>query len=393
MFKLRPIVLVLSAGLLQACASPLATQEISMQPVLRIRHSSDQAAATYYQLGKYHHERDNLDLARAAYVHSIALDGRQMEARNALATISSQQGKLDEAKSILQLLVKDYPGVAHLYNNLGYVYYMQGQFKAAVDTLERAIMLDSKNERAHNNLQAVRAALASNTASAAIRNINNPLAEATTVGLKKVETVAANTAPSTEMRHATTQAAPYVPPTTALRPPEPSITHPSTMLQTRLEIMQLAQNVFELKRKDTIAPLIAERHSEKASVTTAPPLTDPTLVAKNTSRLEIANGNGVTGMARRIRDVLGQRGIAVSRLTNERPYKRQDTEIQYRVGHEQKAEALKHALRGVAAMVPANALPRNSDVRLVLGKDAIGKMALIEDSANDLRLTLNEKTD
>lgn len=107
------------------------------------------------------------------------------------------------------------------------------------------------------------------------------------------------------------------------------------------------------------------------------------------SRVEVSNGNGITGMAKRIKGVLGRYGIAVSRLTNDRPFKQQDTKIQYRAGYEQAAESLKLALRGHAVVVPVSNLSGNTDVRLVLGKDAVAHMALIEEWASQSRLASN----
>jgi hypothetical protein len=86
--------------------------------------------------------------------------------------------------------------------------------------------------------------------------------------------------------------------------------------------------------------------------------------------VEIANGNGVTGMARRIKAVLGRQGIAVSRLTNARPFHQLATTIEYRIGHARRADQLRDALGGHALLVAAPNLPAQSDVRLVLGRDA-----------------------
>jgi hypothetical protein len=397
MSKLKPIAAVLGTGLLAACAAPPIQQEIAMQPVLQVRHSSDKVAATYYQLGKYHHERGNLDLALAAYIRSIELDSRQLEARNALASIHLKQGRLDEARSILLQLVADYPGVAHPYNNLGYVYSMQGNFDAAETALQRALMLEPGNERARNNLAAVQAALASHGERAdvnlglapTVNDARTASPDATTVNRNGRELVTATIASPSAMQPATKLPEQATSSTPAPRPQEQTNMTPPLAPQTRMEVVQIVPNVYELKQKTVIAPVIAERQVEKAVVAAAAPI--PALApAPRTSRVEVANGNGVTGMARRISGVLGQHGIAVSRLTNELPYKQQNTKIQYRVGYEREAANLKNALRGFALMVPIDNLSGNSDVRLVLGKDAIGQLALIEGSASGLRMALNE---
>jgi hypothetical protein len=87
-------------------------------------------------------------------------------------------------------------------------------------------------------------------------------------------------------------------------------------------------------------------------------------------------------MAKRIKQVLGRQGIAVSRLTNARPFQQVETTIEYRAGHALHAEHLRDALRGHAVLVAAPNLPTLSDVRLVLGKDATVHLAWLNSVDN-----------
>lgn len=370
----RPLILALGACLLQACVAPPAKQalvpELAIQPVLRVRHSSDQTAATYYQLGKYHLERGNFDLARSAYEYSLTLDGRQLEPRNALAALHAQQGRLDEARALLEHIVADYPGVAHPYNNLGYVYYLQNNYAAAITTLQQALALDAGNERARNNLDAVQRAQANHDKHTTMAGelpppLNQPVAAPGPVTAAVADT----------------------------RSQGLVIMSPPLEPQARMEVVQVVPNVYELRLKSAIKTVLADLQLEKTVATAAPPLPLPALArtsAAPLSRIEVANGNGINGMARRISHVLGQHGIAVSRLTNERPYKQQDTKIQYRPGYEQTAQGMRHALGGYAVVVPSPYLSGNSDVRLVLGKDAIAQIAQLEGSAQVSLLTAHE---
>lgn len=410
MFTLRPLTIALGACLLQACVAPPTQKELAMQPVLRVRHSADQTAATYYQLGKYHQERGNVDLARAAYAYSVELDGRQLEARNALAAIHAQQGRLEDAKVLLLQLVADYPAVAHPHNNLGYVQYLQGNYDAAVSTLQRALVLDSGNPRTLNNLQAAKvelaklgerpaAALASASATKDAQGAPPEKTAANTAAIRQDEmTVMAASTPAPvplpiPVPAVQRPAESAVSPAPAPRTQELAVAIPPSVPQTRMEVVQVVPNVFELRPKPVMSPVVAEKQAEKAVVVATAPVAAPAITpspalaaATKPSRVEIANGNGITGMAKRIKGVLGRYGIAVSRLTNDRPFKQLDTKIQYRAGYEQAAEGLKFALRGHAVVVPVNSLSGNTDVRLVLGKDAVAHMALIEEWANQSQL-------
>lgn len=291
MFTLRPIVIVLGAGLLQACVAPPTQKELAMQPVLRVRHSADQTAATYYQLGKYHQERGNVDLARAAYAYSVDLDGRQLEARNALAAIHAQQGRLEDAKVLLLQLVAEYPAVAHPYNNLGFVHYLQGNYDAAVATLQRALVLDSENQRTRNNLQAAKVELAKLGERPAVARAPAPAtmgtqgvlpgeATATITENRKDEMTVTATAASTPapvtvpVPTAAVQrpAELAVSPAPAPRTQELAVAIPPSVPQARMEVVQVVPNVFELRPKPAvaavaaIAPVIADRQPEKAVV-------------------------------------------------------------------------------------------------------------------------------
>ena len=91
-------------------------------------------------------------------------------------------------------------------------------------------------------------------------------------------------------------------------------------------------------------------------------------------RVEIANGNGVPGMAACVAERLRALGAADSaRLRNALPYNTTTTVVRYRAGHDQAARALARQLpRTGSGDVPAVAgvdRADSLDVRLVLGHD------------------------
>lgn len=417
MFKLRPIAIALGTGLLQACATPPAPQALAMQPILQVRHSADSTAATYYQLGKYHQQRGNLDLALTAYNASIELDRRQLDPRNALASIDYQQGKFDKAKTLLLQLVAEFPTVTHPYNNLGYLQYKEGDYAAAAETFQRALTLDANNERARNNLEALRQAVASRAAA-------NPVAAAGVTRESQLLPVAANaTAGSNNVSVADVQSSTI----TLLQPPRVDASalaaisaprFPVLVTESRMELIAVTPNVYDLKLKGStslavgapasrlelvaLAPDVYELKLKSSAVIASSPakdVSDKTIVAAAATparkavtpaaRLEVANGNGVGGMAKRIGNALGQKGIAVSRLTNERPYTQQATKIEYRAGYEQAATALKRAMNGHAVLVQSSDLSAKTDMRLVLGKDAVSNMAQIENLSGVASVAVN----
>lgn len=333
MSRLRPIAaFVLGSALLPACVGPAAKPQMIIKPVTEIRHAAGAGAAAYYERGAYYQTRGDLDLALGAYAQALTLDGRHVEARNAVATIYSQQGKFAKAESTLREVIAQNPGAAYLHNNLGYIHYLQGKHEAAITELRTAISLDPKNEWARNNLEMAQAALAA--------RFDGPAKHAEIAPVQAADTaegfqIWSDGERSDGNMKATASAA--------------------------------SRTVPEIAKP--IAPEIA---------TPIMPVHTPVAVAAGEFRLEISNGNGMTGMAKRVSQLLGRQGIPVYRLTNQPPYRQVKTEIQYREGFQQQAEKLRESLQGYAVVARVVAPRRRVDIRVVLGQDIKTRMAELE---------------
>ncbi|MES2129186.1 MAG: LytR C-terminal domain-containing protein [Pseudomonadota bacterium] len=362
MTTLRPLSgALLGASLLLGCSAPPLRDELLMQPALQVHHSGNQAADAYYQIGRFQQERGELDLALTAYNYAIARDAHHEMARVAAAVIHAQQGRLDQAKATLLAVVAEYPNLAQPYNNLGYVHYLQGDYEAAAIALRRAVALEPGNAKARANLQLADAALASRTPAAPADGGAAMLASAAAPAVR------AEAPPA------------LLAPAAVAATPQPA----------RMELVQLEPHVYQLRRSADSAPPVqlaaaapaaapapAAAAAATAMVTAA--AAAPAARVLPPSRLEVANGNGVTGMAKRVSRALVQRGIAVARITNERSFRQPETRIHFRVGYEQQAQALVDALHGHARMVLATNMAAQSDLRLVLGRDAVKQLAVLE---------------
>lgn len=89
-------------------------------------------------------------------------------------------------------------------------------------------------------------------------------------------------------------------------------------------------------------------------------------------RLEISNGNGITGAAARLARTLDVDGLKAVRLTNVKNFNVPRTRIEYPQAQQQMAATLSQRL-GVPLKVRRVALP-GSDLRLVLGHDATTRL-------------------
>jgi tetratricopeptide (TPR) repeat protein len=402
MIKLKPIALAaIGCGLLQGCSMQPPTRQLAVQPVVRGDQPGNQAAS-WNRLARFHHERGQLALALGAYAQSLALDAGQLEARNAVAVIEAQQGNLESSRKALVALVNDFPGEAQPHTNLGYVLHLMGDHAGATRTLRRAMALGA-GPKAFQNLQLAEAALGKTPADDAPRladaqvptsapatmaaPVVMPAAAPATVDVQVATnahgTVNASPVPATPRRSepAPLAAAPLAASKPALEagkialpaPAEAQRTAPQQLtvlstaareIATHMELVKVAANVYELKDRVAAAPAIAPVAAAPKAGAPAVPQADKVRMA----RLEVANGNGVAGMARRFRSLLGQMGIPVDRLSNDKPYQQVATTIQYSPGFERQAASLQKALQGKARL--ASKPPSASDVRLVLGKDA-----------------------
>jgi len=407
--KLKPIVLAVIGGglLLQGCGAP-PPRPLAMQPVMRV--NQDNQVSSWNRLGRFHHEHGQLALALGAYAQSLSLDANQLEARNAVAVIEAQQGQLEEARKALVALVNDYPAEAQPHTNLGYVQYLMGDNVAAAQTLRRAMALGA-GPKAFQNLQLAEAAAAPATTPSAAEPpmiaASAPADAPRAAAPAPAAAVSVVSEPAPE---------PYVP-----RAPKPtmSIADP-TQIASRMELVQLSSNVFELKQRVAAAPAPAPATAPASALAAAKPAlvaapqsqqllrvaAEPTAQAATQApaqaalaavpkankvqmaRLEVSNGNGVTGMAKRFRSMLGQMGIPVDRLSNDKPYRQVATTIQYSPGFEKQAESLQKALQGKAQL--SSKQLQASDVRLVLGKDAQQSLTAASEAAGLTLMALND---
>ena len=104
-------------------------------------------------------------------------------------------------------------------------------------------------------------------------------------------------------------------------------------------------------------------------------------------RLEVANGNGVSGAAAKVGRFLRWQGYAAARLTNQKPYKTQATQIQYRAGYEAQAQLLQSQLLDSPELVQRNDI--NANVRLVLGRDMVNQLAHYEQKTSAVQVAVN----
>ena len=175
----------------------------------------------------------------------------------------------------------------------------------------------------------------------------------------------------------------------AARPPAPTPAQQADPLASmpRTEVRQIGAAMVEVLRvTPTLAALPVSSPSPSpsplarasTSATASPgmpadpqgpiPIPAPAQPMPALVRLEISNGNGVTGAAARLARSLSAEGLKTVRLTNVKNFDVPLSRIEYRQEQQQMAESLSERL-GLPLKAKNEASPR-SDMRIVLGHDA-----------------------
>lgn len=340
-FKRHAIALAAgSVALFSGCAAPQLSANLTVEPIMAVKNGIEEGERMY-RIGRYFQGQLRNDSAEEAFLKALARNPAHVEARNALGTVYFAQGRMQKAEEQFKLAIAAAPERAHLHNNLGYLYLEIRRSDEAVAAFKVARELDPHNPRILNNLAA---------------------AEGTPDKAGTAPAVTAN---------ATTE------PVTAPLPEEPAVklaTPPAQQPSSAptVQLASVAPNVWELQ------PIVPPAASAQR-VAVAAPAPKPVILAVPAAvirvppaaaeRMEVANGNGVTGLARRVGLYLREQGYVQPRLTNDKSFTLPRTEIHYVPGAEALARQLGESFAQPPRLVPVARLDRQVPVRLVLGKD------------------------
>jgi tetratricopeptide (TPR) repeat protein len=315
---LSALPLLCSGVLLLACSSP-PPQPDAGGPAFSAANDNYRRGRNLYLARRY-------DDAIAAYEAALRLDATHVNARNGLAIAYAEQRDFARAIPIWRDLTRDAtmasgPAAAFLFANLGYAYLLSGDFDAAQVALEKACLLDPLDQRAWQYLGETLLKLGQEERgrqmlrqAEALRAHDFRADYATAHGGTRL--------PAIEQAVKTTQ-----------RPDDE---------WAAVEVVRKDDGMLELRRV-------------------------PSNRAAPIARLEISNGDGRQGLARRVARQLRDAGLAVVRLTNEKGFGVRRTRVEYQPAFRTVAERL---ARQVGTGEPVEAgMDGRADVRLVIGHD------------------------
>lgn len=331
MSTLRSLTAVAGALAIMGCTSPPQQQQplqSFVKPFEVVRHGTD--PQTLYRTGRYFQGQLRFDQAIDAYRQVLAAQPGNADALNALGVIYSQQNRPELAEQSFRLALQSDPGAARVHNNLGYHLMQNGRVAEAIVSFERARELDPGNVDTGVNLASARA------------RMGLPAEAPAQLAAAPAQAVAA---PAQAIAAQTVAAPAAVPTPAVVSLPAPAAAPAQPTVPVALD--RVADGVYALG--------VAKPQPQAASAVG--------------QHLEVSNGNGATGLARRVSTLLSAQGAGPARLTNSKPYGTASSTIQYVAGAERMARDINARLPAPLPLAPIAGLERNVQVRVLLGKD------------------------
>ncbi len=333
---------LLSSSLAAGCAwipwnqgsDSTPSTELRARVVSKVReHDGTESAIAFHALGRHLQREGRWDEAERAFGRALDFDPSYAEARNALAALAALRGDLQGAISTLSSLVTLHPEQPHLLGNLGYAYYLRGDYVLAKQKFSQALIIDPHYDAAWQKLLLVREKL-------------GEASDEEHLGSPAMTTIAPKSDPAMSA---------------ALNP-----------------IVKLSEGVYQLTRplriETTKAPVaqsdLHEVHPSAISARSCVPQSLPISAGAGTEplRLELLNGNGINRLARSVRDVLAGPHWRVVRVANHQVFSEPVTRIEY-AKHRYNAARELAAKLGVAAQLRPNYQQGDTHLRVVLGRD------------------------
>ena len=354
------------------CATPPPTQPAAwkVESVFNVSNASGISEA-HYAIGRRHDRAQAWAMAVESYRKAVSVDPHNVEAHNALGVALSRAGQHDDAVAFLRMAVALDPGRAHLHSNLGNALLRAGRSQEAIGELKQALVQDPRDAIARANLQL---AVAQNDSTAFARGDSDadssapqtqavtdstPVAPAAQVPANRFTTVVP-VHPEAPASGSTVTSAPVSMPLTMQVFDAPSVPSLQVPVTHTFESLTVLAGPASPALPPTSVPLPG----------TAPELHPPTFAAAATPRIEIANGNGITGMAARLGAFLRANGLAHrARLSNVPPFDVSTTVVHYRAGFRDAAQQIVTRAPYRMELAAEAGGADNADIRVVLGRD------------------------
>ena len=375
MNKASSLWLAMLSSLLPACVS---TPHDSVQPLVSMNSGIQINPDSEYLRGKLLHLQARYDEAQQAYLSVLTMDKNHAEARNGLAALLGARGDLDRSIALLSSMAQSDTRLPHVYINLGHAWMKKGQLAQARTALERALALDPDNLAAQEkmavllSLEKPASAQATQATAAADTNVSvisvNPV-EQLSDGLY----VLRYSVPLPEPQSQTVQ-----------KPAQAVLNSKASNAGEPMVEVSVPNSRSDFSKDDesprAVPTLAMGLHSEVKNVNKPAVEVVGTSTRSDFSRnsesqsaiptiaIEVANGNGVQGLARSMRGLLNGPSWRVVRTTNHEQFDVRFTRIEYAPNLVQDARNLADTL-GINAKFRLNNQQTGTQMRIILGHD------------------------
>lgn len=327
--------LVMLCSTLPACVS---MSEAYRRPAVAMNSTIQITADSEYLRGKMLHLQSRYDEAQQAYLSALTMNKDHPEARNGMAALLGARGDLDRSIAMLSSMAQSGANLPQVYVNLGHAWMKKGQLAQARTALERALEIDPDNQAAQEKLAAL----------AAIENPSiGPVSDKSLAPDPEVSVVSLN--PIERLGEGL-----YV-----LRYNLPASGAATEKLSATASAVSdsVTKNLID---RSTDATPSSSRPDLAANA--EPPAGVPSLA------IEVANGNGVQGLARSLRGLLAGQSWRVVRTTNHEQFGVRFTRIEYASDRAPDARILADTL-GIDAKFRLNNQQTGTQMRIILGHD------------------------
>jgi Flp pilus assembly protein TadD len=317
-----------------------------------------------YRLALHLQKRNRHKNAIEVLKEIIQADPTYVKAYNAMGVSFDHLGDYNRAIHSYKLAVAINPELDYVYNNLGYSHLLYGNYDLAIDAFHKAISLNEQNKRYHNNLGLAytkkgqfdlafeQFKLAGDEISA-----NHKLAKLLyREGKYDLARKYRKNAIQLEASADKTASAPIF--------SKEKISDTSSRLEEKYPKPELEAVILD---SDQI-PL----EDEKGPVSEYSPSSRSQKKYKELAEVEVLNGNGIEGMAKRLGNYLKKKGFNVTRLGNANSFNHIESKIFYGSGQAEDA-------RRIIEEVPVHPNMKNiielkdldNKIRLLIGKDIV----------------------
>lgn len=282
------------------------------------------------------------------------------EAYNALGVSYDSLGEYAMAEECYKMALQLNPTLAYVVNNLGYSYLMQGKNQDAVKYLEMAVAMEENNLIYRNNLRMAYQGSGNNGQKSNKNSYSHSQPEETAKNQIELEPPINLMVPANEghvvkddktMITNSRNSMPGFYKTSPTAPVEIQNNEKEDFLQADAELIE--ENIYSNMNNTQ-----SRKQAYQASF--------------NTVDLELVNGNGVTGFAKKMAKYLREKGYRIINIKNGDHYNYKETRIYFHKNLKEDAWLLSRQLLGEKVISDNNMIYYNEKhIRVLLGKDMV----------------------